>query len=141
MTDDHYCSTGNLKRQTHQHFQLFRQRQIQYDIIYMWNLKKMIQMYLSNRNRLLDFENTLNGYQSVVALSQLILFDILDCNCSPPSFSVHGIFFRQESVAIFLLQGIFLIQGSNPRLLCLLRCRRILYLLSHWGSGYQREEG
>ena len=31
----------------------------------------------------------------------------------------------------FLLQGIFLTQGSNPDLL---HCRRILYLLSHQGS-------
>ena len=31
----------------------------------------------------------------------------------------------------FLLQGIFLTQGSNPRLLCLLHCWQILYLLSH----------
>lgn len=34
----------------------------------------------------------------------------------------------------FLLQGIFLTQGSNPCLLCLLHCGRILYLLNHWGS-------
>ena len=31
----------------------------------------------------------------------------------------------------FLLQGIFLTQGSN---LCVLHCRQILYLLSHLGS-------
>ena len=34
----------------------------------------------------------------------------------------------------FLLQGIFLTQGSNPSLLCLLHRRQILYLLSPWGS-------
>ena len=34
----------------------------------------------------------------------------------------------------FLLQGIFLTQGLNQHLLCLLHCRQILYLLSHWGS-------
>ena len=34
----------------------------------------------------------------------------------------------------FLLQGIFLTQGWNPHLLCLLHCRRILYPLSHQGS-------
>ena len=34
----------------------------------------------------------------------------------------------------FLLQGIFLTQGLNPRLLCLLHCRWILYPLSHRGS-------
>ena len=44
-------------------------------------------------------------------------------------------FFRQEywSWLHFLLEGIFLIQGSNPPLLCLLHCRQILYQLSHWG--------
>ena len=31
----------------------------------------------------------------------------------------------------FLLQGIFLTQGLNLRLLCLLHCRQILYHLSH----------
>ena len=31
----------------------------------------------------------------------------------------------------FLLQGIFLTQELNPSLLCLLCCRKILYLLSH----------
>ena len=32
------------------------------------------------------------------------------------------------------LQGIFLTQGSNPRLLSLLHCRQILHPLSHQGS-------
>ena len=32
-----------------------------------------------------------------------------------------------------LLQEIFLTQGLNPRLLCLLHCRQVLYLLSHQG--------
>ena len=35
-----------------------RERQI-YDITYMWNLKKMIQMNLQSRNRLTDIENKL----------------------------------------------------------------------------------
>ena len=34
----------------------------------------------------------------------------------------------------FLFQGIFLTQGSNPRLLLLLHCRWILYCLSHQGN-------
>ena len=33
-----------------------------------------------------------------------------------------------------LLQEIFLVQGSNLHLLCLLPCRQILYWLSHWAS-------
>ena len=38
-----------------------RERQIPYDIAYMWNLKKMIQMnlYLQSRNSLTDIENKL----------------------------------------------------------------------------------
>ena len=34
----------------------------------------------------------------------------------------------------FLFQGIFITQGSNLNLLCLLHCRQIIYLLSHQGS-------
>ena len=63
------------------------------------------------------------------------------CNhldCSPPGSSVHGIFQARilKGVAISSSQGIFLIQGSNPHLLCLLYCRKILHPLSHWGSPY-----
>ena len=37
-----------------------RERQVTYDIAYMWNLKKLIQMnLLQNRNRLTDLENEL----------------------------------------------------------------------------------
>ena len=39
-----------------------------------------------------------------------------------------------ESVAIFLLHGIFPTQGLNQLLLCLLHCRQILYTLSHQGK-------
>ena len=47
------------------------------------------------------------------------------CNprdCIPSSSSVHGIFQARilEWICLFLLQWIFLTQGSNPRLLCLL---------------------
>ena len=52
-----------------------------------------------------------------VTQSCLNLCDPLDC--SLPGSSVHGIF--QARVGChFLLQGIFLTQGSNPCLLCLL---------------------
>ena len=52
----------------------------------------------------------------------LILWDPM--NCSPPSFSVHGILW---SDSLSLLQGIFLTQGSNPGLL---HCRQIFYHLT-----------
>ena len=58
--------------------------------------------------------------------------------CSPPGSYVHGIL--QASIlewgvgSHFLLQGIFLTQGSN---LGLLLCRWILYHLSHQGSPLQ----
>ena len=62
-----------------------------------------------------------------------ILCNPLDC--SPPISSVHRIFQARILVwvAIFLFQGIFLTQGLNPCLLCLLHCRWILYLLIHQG--------
>ena len=53
-------------------------------------------------------------------------------DCSPLGSSIHGIA-RGKNTGVsyhFLLQGIFLTQGSNSGLL---NCRRILYCLSHWG--------
>ena len=52
---------------------------------------------------------------------------------SPPGSSVHGILQARvlEWAAIFLLQGIFPTQGSNPGLL---HSRQILYPLSLLGS-------
>ena len=37
----------------------YRERQIPYEIAYVWNFKDMIQMILQNRNRLTDIENKL----------------------------------------------------------------------------------
>ena len=53
-------------------------------------------------------------------------------DCSPPGSSVHGILLGKNTGVgcHFLLQGIFLTQGSNPGLL---HCRQILYHLSHQG--------
>ena len=61
------------------------------------------------------------------------------CNpidCGPPGFSVHGILQAKilKWVAILFSRRIFLTQGSNPGLLCLLHCRQILYPLSYQGS-------
>ena len=36
----------------------------------------------------------------------------------------------------FLLQGVFLTQGSNPSLLCLLQCRQILYHCTTWEAQF-----
>ena len=54
-------------------------------------------------------------------------------DCSLPGSSVHGILpGKNTGVGChFLLQGIFLTQGSKPSLL---RCRWILHPLSHQGS-------
>ena len=53
--------------------------------------------------------------------------------CSPPGFSVHGIFQARilELGCHFLLQWIFLTQRLNPGLP---HCRQMLYHLSHQGS-------
>ena len=53
--------------------------------------------------------------------------------CSPPGSSVHGQYFLGKNTGVgchFLLQEIFLTQGSN---LGLQHCRQILYHLSHQG--------
>ena len=64
----------------------------------------------------------------------LTLCDSMDCG--PSGSSLHEIFQERipEWVAMPSLQGIFLTQGLNPCLLCLLHCRQILYPLSHLGS-------
>ena len=54
------------------------------------------------------------------------LCDPMDSN--PPNSSVYGIL---QASCHFLLQGIFLTQGLNLCLLCLLHCKLILYQLSH----------
>ena len=54
-------------------------------------------------------------------------------DCSPPGSSVHGILQARilEWVAMPLLQGIFLTQGSNLCLLYLLHWQADSVLLSH----------
>ena len=57
-------------------------------------------------------------------------------NCSLPGSSVHGIL-QARILGVtchFLLQGIFLIQGSNPCLLHFLRWQVDSLLLTPWGS-------
>ena len=56
-------------------------------------------------------------------------------DCSPPGSSVHEIFPGKNTgvVCHFLLQEIFLTQGSN---LCLLHCRQIVYFLSQHGRPF-----
>ena len=70
-------------------------------------------------------------FKVLVTQSCQILCDSMDC--SQPGSSVRGILQARilEWVAHFLLQGIFLIQESNP---VLLNCWKILYNLSHQGS-------
>ena len=67
----------------------------------------------------------------LVTQSCLTLCDPM--GCSPPGSSVQGDPpGKNTGVGChFLLQGIFLTQGSNPGLL---HCRQILYHLSYWGS-------
>ena len=64
---------------------------------------------------------------AVCLVTQLCLTLCSSMDCVPPGSSVHGILQARilERVVIFLLQGIFLTQGSNPCLLGLL----------HWQVG------
>ena len=62
----------------------------------------------------------------VCALSHSVVSTLCDpMDCSQPGSSVHGIFSGKNTGVgcHFLLQGIFLPQGLNPCLLCLLHCR------------------
>ena len=80
-----------------------------------------------------SFHSNPKESESEVAQLCPTLCDPMDC--SPPGSSVHGIF--QAGVlkwvgCHFLLQGIFLTQGSNPGLS---HCRQMLYHLSQ-GATY-----
>ena len=79
---------------------------------------------------LLDLSGAYVKSESEVAQSCLTLCDPMDC--SPPGSSSRGILQASTGVGChFLLQGIFLTQGSNPGLP---HCRQMLYRLSHQGS-------
>ena len=87
----------------------------------------MVEYYSAiKESEILPFES-----ESEVTQSCPTLWDPMDC--SPPGFSVHGIFQARvlELGCHFLLQGIFPTQGSNPGLL---QCKQTLYPLSHQGS-------
>ena len=83
--------------------------------------------------------------QRVCVLSPIQLFA---SPCRPPGSSIHGIFPGKNTgmSCHSILQGIFLIQGSNPGFL---HCRPILYHLSHEGrrtmnnkdSHWERQRG
>ena len=70
------------------------------------------------------------GQNHVGIVAQLYPTVCYTLDYSSPSSSVHEISQARilDWVAIFLLQGIFPIQGLNLCLLCLLHCRQILHL-------------
>ena len=72
------------------------------------------------------------GKSMKVQVSQLCLTLCDPMDCSPPASSIHGIF-PDKNTGVgwhFLIQGIFLTQGSNQ---CLSHCRQALYHLSYQG--------
>ena len=77
------------------------------------------------------FRSQVQGVMCLVAQSRPTLCNPMDC--SLPGSSDPGDSPGKNSGVgcLFLLQGIFPTQGSNPGLL---HCRRILYRLSHQGS-------
>ena len=80
-------------------------------------------------------QNFYNGYVWSVSCGP-ILCNSMDCS-QLGSFCPW--YFPGKNTGVgchFLLQGIFLIQGSNPHLLCLLHCRQNFYLLGHGGSPF-----
>ena len=77
---------------------------------------------------------TLESNVVVWSLSHVQLCETTDCNL--PGSSVHGILQARilGRVAVSLFQGIFLTQGSNLRLLCLLLWQADSLPLSHLES-------
>ena len=77
------------------------------------------------------FHKIFNNMKWSCSVVCLTLCDPMDC--SPPGSSIHGILQARilEWVAIFLVQGIFPTQGSNPSLP---HCRQMLCWLSYQGS-------
>ena len=62
-------------------------------------------------------------------------------DCTLPSSFVHGILQNLKNTGVgchFLLQGIFLTQGSNPCLLCLLHWQADSSPLSHLGPSHKK---
>ena len=98
-----------------------------------WTGKPGVLWFMGSQRVGHDWETELNWTASNV-LTGVWLF-VIPWTISPPVSSVHGISqARILSVGShFLLQGIFLNQGSNLCFLCLLHCRQILPL-THWGS-------
>ena len=76
----------------------------------------------------------LSCYVCLVTQSCPTLCDPMDC--SPSGSSIPGDSpGKNTGVGCHLfLQEIFPTQGLNLHFLCLLHCKRILYLLSHWES-------
>ena len=73
--------------------------------------------------------NVLSKVKELIARLCPTLWDSMDC--SPPGSSVNGILWGRILECIFLLQGIFLTQGSNPSLL---HYREILYHLCQYSA-------
>ena len=82
-----------------------------------------IYIYLSVRNKCTQF---------------LVVSDCDPTDCSTPGSSIHGIFQSRvvEWVAISYSRGIFLTQGLNLCLLCVLNWQTYFLSLCHLGSPY-----
>ena len=71
----------------------------------------------------------------IQSLSQVQLFVTIWTVAHQAPLSIGFFLGKNTGVGCyFLLQAVFLTQGSNLHLLCLLHCRQILYPLSQWGS-------
>ena len=98
------------------------------------SFSSLSKMRIRNSSQLLRTDNCIHlqcwpkvKVQMLVTQSCLTFCDPMDCGL--PGYSVHGTLQARilEWVAIFLLQGIFLIQGSNPDLCVSCMGRWILY--------------
>ena len=105
--------------------------------IYCWELQEISTDTAELLRGYTNEHHSLNARFATIIFTLLLLSNVRlfhkPMNCSSPGSSVNGIS-QARNITMgchFLLQGIFLTQGSNPRLL---HCRQILYNPSHRGS-------
>ena len=106
--------------------------------VHVSSVKNKTHHHLEKGVELVQFSFT---YFSYLYLRACLISQSCSTLCNPlkgnlPSSPVHGIF-QARILRVgchFLLQQIFLTQGLNLSLVCLLHCKRILYPLSHQGS-------
>ena len=96
-----------------------KERASGFPIRLLWGVEEGVRFKVVSKPQKMESDSLSQGRHCCCAALKSYLTPPDPVDCSPPGSSGHGIFWARtlEWVAIFLLQGIFLTQGSNPHLL------------------------